>query len=514
MTKIFKLLTTTTLIISLLFPTPLLALEPATSPETVESNAEDTDADEEAAEAPVHPLFHAINPGYTKDGAQNFDDFVELYNPLGEPLSLQNIAIIYNDNFAKPLHSFADEDYFNAEFITLRYKSSPNANQADLVHATNTAVSSGRLTLIQTQGSSRTVLDDLCWGTDKDLLEKYPDCQNKYSHFNLAATRETALVRCLSDGLPEKCANGKDFENIAGYTPYFDSTRPAIIKIFDEDSAGKGETEDITDPALPKCADLRFSEIFTYYADAQSEQFIEFFNPTLESVDLAGCRISYKNRLYPLSGTVPETGYFAFRSESLKLTKNPTSSNELFLVDVTGKTVDAIEYFHGQKKSVSFAHFGIDETGAAIWRQTYAVTPDAENVFQEFRSCPIGKIINPATGNCINFVEQVALPDCGEGRYRHPETNRCRNIASASTGPASCQEGYERNPETNRCRKVRTNNGADYALEPLTFSEKSTFMAYGALSAVITTGVLYIVFQFRTEIAGFFKKLFRIKSTV
>jgi hypothetical protein len=520
MKKLLKTSAIIQLALILCFPAGAFALNPAPIPsETPAEITEEEDPDESSPDTPsalTRPTLRAVNPGYTVSSVQNHDDLIEIYNPTGEPLSLKNTAIVYNENFVKPLHSFAAEDYMNAEFLTLRYKSSPNAALADVNYSTNMSSSAARVTLVQFSEESPEeyeILDDLCWGTDKDLLEKFPTCENKYSHFGLVATKETTLVRCLVDGLPEKCSNGKDFEYISGYVPYFDPENPALIQVF-----GGTILDDLLDvghgseDALPKCLDLRFSEILTYYVDAQTEQFVEFFNTSSEIVDLSGCSISYKNKSYPLSGVVPENGYFAFRSETLKLTKNPTSSNVISLVDVNDAVVDTLEYLHGQKKSVALAVFGVDENGEEIWKQTYAQTPGEENIYQEFRSCPSGKIINPSTGNCINFVEQVALPDCGEGRYRHPETNRCRNIISASTEPVPCKDGYERNPETNRCRKIRENSGTDYALEPLTFSEKSSFMAYGTLSAVITTGVLYIIFQFRSEIAGFFKKLFRPKQ--
>jgi hypothetical protein len=146
----------------------------------------------------------------------------------------------------------------------------------------------------------------------------------------------------------------------------------------------------------------------------------------------------------------------------------------------------------------------------------------------------VGKVINPATGNCINLFEDEALPDCpagkfrnpetnrcksyetltsilaacAEGYYRNPETNRCKKITKATATLTPCKEGYERNPETNRCRQIRENNGADYGVEPTVYADTSTFVAYGALAVVVAGGFLYVILQFRREIGQFLQKRF------
>lgn len=71
-------------------------------------------------------------------------------------------------------------------------------------------------------------------------------------------------------------------------------------------------------------------------------------------------------------------------------------------------------------------------------------------------SCPAGKYRNPETNRCRSLEEAVsALAVCEEGKERNPATNRCRSLlTTSSTNLSPCEEGEERNPTTNRCRKV------------------------------------------------------------
>lgn len=74
--------------------------------------------------------------------------------------------------------------------------------------------------------------------------------------------------------------------------------------------------------------------------------------------------------------------------------------------------------------------------------------------------CPVGKYRNPETNRCRSIEEAVnALAACEEGKERNPVTNRCRSsITTATTTFTPCDPGQERNPLTNRCRSVLSAN--------------------------------------------------------
>jgi hypothetical protein len=148
------------------------------------------------------------------------------------------------------------------------------------------------------------------------------------------------------------------------------------------------------------------------------------------------------------------------------------------------------------------------EEGEEVWLVTYVLTPGEANVYQEFRTCPEGKVVNISTGNCVKIPTAAVLAACKPDQYRNPLTGRCKK-RDTGTALAACADGYERNPETKRCRKIRTNNGAAYAPTPTEFTDNKVFVATGALIATGVLGVLYVGFQFRREIWGWVRKPWR-----
>ncbi len=161
-------------------------------------------------------------------------------------------------------------------------------------------------------------------------------------------------------------------------------------------------------------------------------------------------------------------------------------------------------------------------------------TPAADNIYQEFRSCPEGKIINSETGNCINekSLASSVIKTCPEGQYlnvltnrckkmpttktqtackagyyRNPLTGRCKKQAAAKTAK-TCPEGYELNPSTNRCRKKRQ-DASKFPVENITNETYDNPQIFIAAFALITLGILvliYVIFQFRHEMSRFIKR--------
>jgi hypothetical protein len=75
--------------------------------------------------------------------------------------------------------------------------------------------------------------------------------------------------------------------------------------------------------------------------------------------------------------------------------------------------------------------------------------------------CGPGRERNPDTNRCRNIVSTTSnsFTPCKPGQERNPETNRCRAVAGASISPKPCAADQYRNPETNRCKKIGTTNG-------------------------------------------------------
>ena len=462
---------------------------------------------------------YAINAGYKDDESSQNYDFIELERLTESELSLASYRIIYTNSAGNQSGelTFSDQLVLVSDRFLLGSNNSPQYTGIEGDYflydfgSAGLASTAGKLELYQ--GEQK--IDEVCWGK----LE----CTDNYAKFATKADDNYSLVRCAVS-----CSDGR----LYGPAKYYPDINPeSIIEILPEQP-------DLPD-AINACSGVVFSELYSNYQNDVLEQFVELFNPTPDPIILSDCYISYKNTVFPLSGELAPGAYYLFTDENLKLTKDPTSSNIVSLVNGNNDIEAQLEYPHGQKKGTSYAVFDITSETSSFWRQTYQPTPGEPNIYQEFQSCEQGKVINPATGNCIKENESesqpvtcpagkylnpltnrcktieaaTALTPCKEGYERNPETNRCRKIStSTATDPVPCKEGYERNPETNRCRKIRENTGETTAYAPKTDGEQSyqnskIFIAIAAVITAILLGAAYIIYQYRREICKIFQNL-------
>ena len=415
----------------------------------------------------------AINPGYTMDGVSNVGEMIEIGRSSSDAsISLAGLTIGYTNSSGKfaTLVEFPENSWMTGESILLRLASSPEHELAAINYTKTLAFKAGPLVLMR----SEEIIDSVCW-TSKD------GCVVEFKSSN-----PTTLVRNIETG---------EFEHITDYTPIYEVKNYEIKN--DEDGYGE---------VVSQCKGLKFSEILSYYDESQAEQFVEFYNSSAEQILMTGCQIKYKNKFYPLAGILKPESYFARYLTDFSITKNPTNSNVVELVDTDGTIVDKLEYPNGQKKGTSYAFIGYGADGRAIWRTTYAPTPGEPNNYQEFRTCEVGKVINETTGNCVK-ITTVSEKVCAEGQYLNPLTGRCKKIETATT--KTCKEGYVLNEETGRCRKIVENNGADYSLVKEVYEEKSSFVALYAIIGVVALGLGYVIYEFRREIVRIFRKVFR-----
>lgn len=440
------------------------------------------------AELETPLVFSALNPGYTVNKIGDVGEFIELKNLSNEIIDLSDYSITYTNGKGNTstIVEFPAGSRLEGQTLLLRLARRAEPGTYDLTYTTAIALSAGPLSLVY-RGQ---VVDSVCWTGAEDCYDPFQSDEDK----------RTTLARDLELGT---------FAHIKDYQPDFNSEQPGIVlpPVVD----GPEEPDDDLDGNFPpssstECYKLEFSEVLSYYRQASTEQFIELYNPSDSSLQLDGCALRYKKKTYALSGTVAAGGYYTFApaSANFSLTKNPTSSNLIELVNGSGEVIDSLEYYHGQKQQTSYAKF-YDNNGAETWLLTFQPTPNTANLYQEFRSCSDGKVINPETGNCVKATNTAATA-CPAGKYRNPLTGRCKNIESAAT-QKECAEGYERNPETNRCRKIKTaNEGADYALIPTTYSDQKSFVGLGIVITLVCLGVGYIILQFRREIARAMRK--------
>lgn len=367
---------------------------------------------------------------------------------------------------------FPESTILHADAVVFGFSKSPQFAEAPPSFlydfgSTGLASTAGRLKIVQ----GDELVDEVCWGK--------LTCESQMTKFATSAEENKTAIR-----LP-------DMSFI--YEQYY----PEI----DVEAFLIPEPEPEPEPVpVQSCAGLKITEIYSYYETNADEQFVELYNSLDEDIVLDACALRYKSKDYPLQGILASKQYAVV--QNLSLTKDPSSELTLEIVDATGP-VESASYAHGQKSGTSFAL--VD----GQWLRTYAPTPAAANVYQEFRSCPDGKVINPETGNCVNETVAQEPAACKEGYYRNPETGRCKKNEEP-VAEKVCDEGYELNPETNRCRKIRASNLSDYPVEEITEETHDSPQVFVAVWALVALGVIvivYVVIQFRHEIVKIFRRV-------
>ena len=424
----------------------------------------------------------AVHPGYTKDGKSNVGEMIELRVVGASPdnsISLAGLKISYTNSSGNEyvLVEITEDLRMKAagEVILIRLAGASDGADANLTY-TKTLAFKGGLTLYKNEE----VVDNVCWTGGEG-------CEKAFS-----SSKPTVLVRNEETG---------EFEHVLEDEYVVEYKVENLVTEASEDNGGLGNE------VMPQCRGVEFSEILSYYAETQSEQFVELHNNNAEQVLLDGCMLKYKNKTYPLTGILKADGYVARVATDFTLTKNPTNAGVVELIDVDGEVVDRLEYPNGQRKGTSYALIGYDAEGKELWHTTYAVTAGEPNIYQEYKTCEAGKVINEETGNCVKVTE-VEEKTCGEGQYLNPLTGRCKKIETTTASTTVCKEGYYLNEETGRCRKIVENTGANYSVATENYEEASSFVAVAAVAIVAVAGLIYVAFEFRREIAKFFRKVF------
>jgi hypothetical protein len=290
---------------------------------------------------------------------------------------------------------------------------------------------------------------------------------------------------------------------------------------------------------------LQLTEILPNATGSDSgHEYIEIYNPTDRTADL-GLYTLYvgvnneKSYQFPAGTVIGPGEYATFYDDAMKFTLVNTASQ----VSLAGSDGTMIA------QSDAYANPDDDNTWALIngvWQYTNQPTPNAANLpaiqtldeetstSSQVAPCPAGKYRhpltnrcrnievdgavltacdadqyrNPETGRCRKVVTAGALAACKDGQYRSEETNRCRNIATASASTAPCKEGQERNPDTNRCRNATSQAvpQAAYAVEPVKDGAKS-FVGWTALGSVGALAAGYAGWEWRREVTNWIRRI-------
>jgi hypothetical protein len=410
-------------------------------------------------------------------------EFVEIYNNSAEDIEITEWCLLYNANTTTPILCFVPEEEAVSYFITARSSVLVMASELELIlqtaepdfaaemlfsATTNLATTNGSLSVVNQEGA---VVDMLGWGSGA--------AEGTATAGNIPAGKilQRKDASDETDTLQDTNNNSEDFE----------------LAVFDGSYTTSGlyevETElPETEEFLPNCEGIVLSEVLPNALGADAgKEFIELFNPTSEDIDLKGCtlELSSEEQYVFTEEILPAGAYHAFFDSQTGLVLPNAAGGSITLVQ--GNTeLSTLTYPPDMNDDESWVLF------SGVWQRSLVLTPGAENQLpvpevviivdeEELAACPEGKFRNPETNRCKNIdtvttslkpcaSDQIRNPEtnrcrsivslvsslvpCRAGQERNLETNRCRNVAGVNTTLTACQEGYERNPETNRCRKV------------------------------------------------------------
>ena len=394
------------------------------------------------------------------------EEYIEIINTGSSAINMTGykLTFISSSNVQKPIATF--NGYINpGQILTLaNYNIGFTPNY---VFAASSLTYNGHLVLVD---SSANELDKLGWGTALSyegsataalsggkILQRYIDCTGQ---------------------LLETANNSEDF--------YINQ----IINIGSLPAVTKTDCGPPPDPKL--CEGIVLSEILPNAAGVdEGHEFVEIYNPNNEEMSLHGCTLktNASSKIYEFekSAVIGANQYMAVYDSQSGLSLLNSSGGYVTLSTI--KNDDIVEYPSALADDVSWALI------ADVWQQTNRLTPNAPNLSflepestnvieenkgsAELEPCPEGKYRNPETNRCRTIETESSQITCSDGKYLNPATNRCKTLQLASTiltpckpgqyrNPATnrcknsesqdeleaCDEGYERNPETNRCRKV------------------------------------------------------------
>ncbi|EDK72281.1 hypothetical protein TM7_0590 [candidate division TM7 genomosp. GTL1] len=293
------------------------------------------------------------------------------------------------------------------------------------------AKSGGHIRLVDKQGG---VLDLISWGSASQLASwpKVPEIPS-----GISAER-------LFPGDPQY-NEAAPFVNTNGITPQSGGLEPW------------------------ECEGVVLSEIVPNPISTDTgHEFIELHNPGSEAVHLRGCSVRIDDGApFSFSDQIIAPGqYLALSDAQTHLTLPNSAGATAWLITSLDET--GVQYPANMAEGDAWAFAN------GQWRPTTTATPNTANVITEptadggkgggasdrLSPCPFGKYRSPETNRCRTIQASAGLKPCRSDQERNPETNRCRSATVTSAALTPCKPGQVRNSETNRCRSTATLSSA------------------------------------------------------
>lgn len=294
-------------------------------------------------------------------------------------------------------------------------------------------------------------------------------------------------------------------------------------------------------PAGAFCEGTTLSEILPNPAGTDTgHEFIELYNPTAAPLSLEGCSLqiagSSKVFKFPVASVLGAGAYKAFYDSETGLTLPNAAGGTVVLADADSE--QAVQY----PAALDSDEAWISSDGQ--WQISNVPSPNQANVVRlepeeeseqssGLAPCPEGKYRNPETNRCKSLVVSVGLAPCpiGQvrnvetsrcrssvlaattltpckaGQERNPETNRCRGVVAATNSLKPCNPGQERNPETNRCRNAAASSGKTGNKSTPTASGGPSRTSYAIIALVAIVAVGYAAYEYRHDLQNSFAAL-------
>ena len=278
--------------------------------------------------------------------------------------------------------------------------------------------------------------------------------------------------------------------------------------------------EGICEPLPPILAPtILITEVMPNPSGSDTEnEFIELYNYGEEPISLKGYMLRYgasadKRLILTNELWIDAQSYLVMKNVGGSFTL-PNTAGIVKIETTDGFVVSEAPAYANAKDDQSWALFD------GFWRYTKIPTPGYANneqvnsvsgavtVVSLPRPCAANQYRHPETQRCRLLATTTSVQTaCRPDQYRSVETGRCRNVALATT-PTPCKEGQQRSPETNRCRAVRALTTTNYGV--LRAEEKSQpdqWYVYAVIGAVLAALLAYALWEWRVEMRGFLKKL-------
>ena len=502
------------------------------------------------------------------NGATATQEYVSIYNNSDTDIDITGWCVKYNGSSSKPgcitapdtqtrlyLAAYTYTTFASADFMTSHSGFTPQARTA---FTAGLADAGGTLTLVDSTGTTQ---DQFTWAkklTPGTVYQRIQNEQDIMQDTDIDGIDFAAVPLTLPStgqlGLYEYVLPVDVCDNLSGI-------QETVPEGYGQDEAG-----DCVQDVCPNLAGLQETLPVGYITDggecmeAYHEtafiditellpnptsydtglEFVELYNPNDRAVELAGYRLELgpsftKVYTFP-SQTIQPSSYTTLADSTLGFSL-PNSDASMRLVNAAGEVVSETPSYGSAPEAESWALIG------DAWEFTVIPTPDAANQptpTEELATnddssllspCPTGKYRNPETNRCRNIgsstgtlqpcaadeyrnastnrcrklttLSSSSLTPCKPGQVRNPDTNRCRTATNASAKLKPCDTGYERSAYTNRCRKTTQVKAAQSADDAVSTRASNNILV--GLMLTLTAG--YAVYEYRYDVVNLYHRL-------